>query len=722
MDGKLPRGCEHSPSTSRQARRVRLALTVGLAITGLAIAIVLSRSPPTVARSNAVPETEVVENAPPGVLVCQPDEALPGGASAIRVALYARLGPQVSVSVLAGPRTISAGRLGSGWSGGSATIPIHPLQHTVANVKVCLRTGPQSEPVGLLGTETAPAIAASTAEGVMKGRTKVEFLRPGPSRWWSLASSVAQRFGLGRTVSGTWIAYLVFVLMLTVVIGASWLIVATLTPTGDADSEVTPGDVKPIHRIPRAAWACALLACLNAVCWSIIMPPFQVPDEPDHFAYVQQLAETGELPSSSATGYSSEEQATLEALNQPEVRLRPEMHTIATQAAQNRLASILATPRSRTGAGRAGTAASEPPAYYALETIPYALGSATSLLNRLALMRLLSALMAGVTAFFIFMFVRETLPGDPWAWTVGGLAIAVAPLLGFMSGAVNPDAMLVAVAAVEIYCLARAFRRGLTPRLAIVLGLVTGLGLLTKLDFIGLLPGVALGLGVVTVRAARLSGRRAYSSSLVALAVAASLPVAYLVAKSLSHSAGVPVAPAAQRKGESIVDAIGYIWQFYLPRLPGMTRYFPDVFTTRQLWFNGMVGLYGWTDTAFPGWVYDLALVPAGLIGALCARTLLVGRLVLTQRLVEIVVYGLMALGLMTIIGAGSYLDSLSLSPLWWQPRYMLPLFPLLAVVLALAARGAGRRWGPAVGVLIVVLFLAHDIFSQLQVVARYYG
>jgi hypothetical protein len=41
---------------------------------------------------------------------------------------------------------------------------------------------------------------------------------------------------------------------------------------------------------------------------------------------------------------------------------------------------------------------------------------------------------------------------------------------------------------------------------------------------------------------------------------------------------------------------------------------------------------------------------------------------------------------------------------------------------LALAARGAGRRWGPPVGALIIVLFLGYDIFSQLLVVSRFYG
>ena len=56
------------------------------------------------------------------------------------------------------------------------------------------------------------------------------------------------------------------------------------------------------------------------------------------------------------------------------------------------------------------------------------------------------------------------------------------------------------------------------------------------------------------------------------------------------------------------------------------------------------------------------------------------------------------------------------------QPRYLLPMLALGGAALVLSARGAGRRWGPAVGTLIVVLFLAHDLFSQLQVIARFHG
>jgi hypothetical protein len=55
-------------------------------------------------------------------------------------------------------------------------------------------------------------------------------------------------------------------------------------------------------------------------------------------------------------------------------------------------------------------------------------------------------------------------------------------------------------------------------------------------------------------------------------------------------------------------------------------------------------------------------------------------------------------------------------------PRYLLPTLALVAAALVLSARGGGRRFGPVAGVLIVVLFFAHNLFSQLQVISRFYG
>ncbi len=479
---------------------------------------------------------------------------------------------------------------------------------------------------------------------------------------------------------------------------------------------------KGFRRVPRAAWLCAVVAFLSAACWSILSPPFQVTDEPSHFAYVQQLAENHRLPTEAPAGLSAEEEIVLRDLHQYNVREAPETHTISTAAQQQLLQEDLNRHLSRHGSGGVGGARSDPPLFYLLETIPYGLASGGTLLDQLEAMRLLSALMAGLAALFIFLFVREALPKEPWAWTVGGLSVALTPMLGFISGGVNPDSMLVAVSAATFYGLARAFRRGLDRRLAIVIGAMIAVGFLTKLNFLGLVPGILLGLILLTIRASRTDGRAAYVSLGIALAIASAPVWLYLFFNLLSGHPplGIVSTTLKNQGAHSILTKISYIWQLYLPRLPGMTNYFPGLSTTRDLWFNRGVGFYGWLDTTFPIWVDNLALLLVGILALLCGRSLALDRVALRERVAELAVYGAMGLGLLTLIGLSSSIDSSE--GLFTDPRYLLPLLPLLGAALVLAARGAGRRLGPPVGVLIIVLFLAHDIFSQLLVVGRYYA
>jgi 4-amino-4-deoxy-L-arabinose transferase-like glycosyltransferase len=456
-----------------------------------------------------------------------------------------------------------------------------------------------------------------------------------------------------------------------------------------------------------------------------VTPPFQVPDEPAHFAYVKQLAETGHLPSSNLELSSGEEFSALVALRFYRVQFQPQHHTIASQAEQNQLQHdlVVASQNSAPGSADVGVAKSQPPLYYALQAIPYTLAQSGNLLDRLQLMRLLSALMAGLTAMFVFLFIREALPGVRWAWTVGGLAVALAPLLGFISGAVNPDAMLFAVSAATFYCLARAFRRGLSTGGAVAIGLVTAIGLMTKLNFIGLVPGIIIGVMVLSIRAARVQGRSAYRLPAIAVAIAFSPVLPYAAVNALSgHPTLGLLSTAIGSLHGSVLAEVNYIWQFYLPRLPGTVNDFPGLFTTRQLWFDRYVGLYGWLDTTFPGWVYSVALIPAGAIALLCGRALFQARAALRTRAPEIGVYAVIGIGLLVLVGASSYASFPGVAAEFAEARYLLPMLALLGAVLALAARGAGRRWGPVVGALIVVLFLSHDIFSLLQVTARYYG
>jgi hypothetical protein len=750
---------------------VRAALAAGLALLAVAIAVRVSRPPLTVFATNSTKAEGTIANTQGNTTFCQGDETLPAGASAMRLSVSVNVGPKVTVTVLSGSQVLAKGVQAAGWTGEQITVPIVPVPSTVTGASVCIAIGPAVESIGLTG------VKAPHPTGEAPGKVRVEYLHPGNRTWLSMAGAVARRLGLGRSPSGTWIAFVPILLMLAALVLTARLVLRELgapprgagprgpariagaaqaarrgpaparrptrpkqnsprpdrTQSGKAGSDraraQTGGLVPRLRagagRVPKAAWVCGAVAWLSAASWGIVMAPFQVPDEPAHFAYVQRLAETGGLPTSSSVQYAPEEIVTLTNLDHNEVRYNALRGTISTAAQQQRLEHYLAQPIPRVGSGGAGVAAAQPPLYYALQTIPYGIASGGNLLERLALMKLLSAVMAALTAFFAYLFLREALPAAPWAWTVGALGVALFPLLSFMSGAVNPDSGLAAVSAALFYLLARAFRRGLSPGLGVAIGVVTAVGFLTKLNFLGLVPGLVLALVVLTRRAAQSGGRRAaYRSLALTGAIGTSPVLLYAIINLFSNHPGLGLASIGLEqtgKQGSVFHEISYIWQFYLPRLPGMANDFPGLSSSR-LWFNRSVGLYGWLDTTFPNWVYNVALVPAVAIAALCASGLVASRTALRGRTWELATYAVMSVGLLALVGADSYLEFPGRAGGYTEPRYMLPLAVLFGAVFALAARGAGRRWGPVVGTLLVVLIFGHDIFSQLLVVSRYYG
>jgi Predicted membrane protein (DUF2142) len=747
----------HSDGEGRRRRSVSLALAGGLALIALAIGLTLAGSPVVVIATNRIQPQAIVATTRGHTSGCQPGEVLPAGTTGIRLWITGNVKPSVRVRALAGTRVIAEGSNGGGWLGKVVTVPVARVARTVPDATICFALGPAVEEVDLLGE-----LGSTHRHHRRAAKMRIEYLRSGSDSWWSLVSPVARRIGLGRAPSGALVALIPLALMAL----AAGLTVATLLrqlgrrprrpgedgrllpaqaqadgePTqaqsfgepARAQSGATRARGAGLRRMcpPAPALLCAAVALLSAASWSILTPPFQVTDEPSHFAYAQIVAETGALPREYSDNFSPLERTAMEDLNYQGVHFNPAVKTISTVAQQRVLQSDLTAGLSGVGLG-AGVASPQPPLYYTLEAIPYELDPGGTLLDRLALMRLLSALMGGLTALFGYLFLREALPGVPWAWTVGGLTLALAPLLGFISGAVNPDAMLCTVSTALFYCLARAFRRGFTTRSAIAIGAISAIGFLTKLNFLGLAPGVVLALAILTRRAARGSpaaagGRAgAYRALALALAIAAAPACVYALVNVLSHHSGLGLAStginSTSQHGGSRLGELEYIWESYLPRLPGMPNDFPGVSALRQLWFDRSVGLYGWLDTHFPNWVYNVALIAAGLIALLCARALLRARAALRARAGELFAYAVMGLGLLVLIGADSYLEFPTRAGGYSEPRYLLPLAALFAAILALAARGAGRRWGPAVGTLIVLLILAHDIFSQLLVVGRYY-
>ena len=195
------------------------------------------------------------------------------------------------------------------------------------------------------------------------------------------------------------------------------------------------------------------VACLNAVCWSIITPPFQVPDEPEHVAYVKQLAETGRLPSRTGS-FSIEETIALQDLRLQTVAEEPEYQTISAKAQQEKLQHDLtvdrALARRRQRIRRRGCVAAAALLRARVDPLQPRRGRHAARPHRADEARV-GAVRGDHGA--VHVPVR---PRDAAARALGldgraDWAVALVPLLGFMSGAVNPDSMLYAVTAAIFY-------------------------------------------------------------------------------------------------------------------------------------------------------------------------------------------------------------------------------------------------------------------------------
>jgi hypothetical protein len=207
--------------------RIKVALAVGLALIALAFVVTLAHAPLTVARRGVATEHTLVSTAEPAS-ACQKRETLPHGTTALRLSLTAALGPRVTVKVLSGSRVIAHGATPPGWSNASVTVPVQPLSHTVAPVKVCFAMAQMNGKIAMRGTPTGPALAIRSPEGPLAGRMGIEYLRPGSDSWWSQVTAIARRLGLDRAASGTWNALLVLVLVASVITLSSWLVVKEL--------------------------------------------------------------------------------------------------------------------------------------------------------------------------------------------------------------------------------------------------------------------------------------------------------------------------------------------------------------------------------------------------------------------------------------------------------------------------------------------------------------
>jgi 4-amino-4-deoxy-L-arabinose transferase-like glycosyltransferase len=478
--------------------------------------------------------------------------------------------------------------------------------------------------------------------------------------------------------------------------------------------------------IPPVAGAVFLVALLNGLAWSILTPPFQVPDETAHFAYAQHLAETGNRAGvAGRPEFSSEQSETMSAIGTLGIIGRPLVRPVATQAAGSAADDQIrhvADTAPRDDGGGPSTASSQPPLYYALEAVPYWVFSGASLPTRLVAMRATSVVMFALAAALCALLAAELLPRWRWAAPTAGLAIALSPYTAFISAGVTPDAFLLLVSTAVLLVVARAFRHGLTERRAITLGLLVGAGAISKLTFFAFVPPAALALAILVWR-----DRPPWRVPALSIGASLLLPVAFalyvaIVGGSLSPTGtGTPALPPEQVKPGSLREFVSYTWQLYLPRLPFQIDQF-GFSAPYETWIKGFAGKFGWLDYQVAEWIVRVArdVVIAGLAMLLVAAVRF--RAQLRRHLAELVAYAAFAAALAFAIAKKGYDYHRATLLVFEQARYLFPLAGLYGAAVALALAAFGRRAAPILAIAAVALFAVHDVVGVMTTFARYYG
>jgi 4-amino-4-deoxy-L-arabinose transferase-like glycosyltransferase len=490
------------------------------------------------------------------------------------------------------------------------------------------------------------------------------------------------------------------------------------------------------------------VVALFGLMWVFLVPAWGAPDEDAHFAYTASLADLGRLPGDEGNKVSREQRQSMDYTNTDAVTFwtfaKPEWSPLAEREwrARTKVAD-------RHDGGGNNAASGYPPAYYLYTALGYKAASKGDVLTRLYVMRLFSVVWLLVATTAAWLLAGEVFGRRRPLQLVTAATVGLWPMLTFISSAVNPDGMLVALWALSAWLGASLVLRGFSAPRAIALALCVGLAMVTKATSLALIPAalVALGLSIRPLRR-RITLQRALAVGAVALAFL--LPVGgwYLAADASGRPAygqtdlvsGESTSTTAEN-GQHRLDSsprffVSYLWQYYLPKLPFMDdvkNVIPTIshYPAFEVWLASGWASFGWVNVWFPPWVYYVFLavfvaILAGVVATVVQRRRHgAGRARLSLRRPGVRLAIFFA-ALAAVLWAGlqwtDYRLFIDRASPFLQGRYLLPLAPLLALLVAQATRALPARFRGAGQGAVLAGLIVFQLACLGLVAARYYA
>ena len=231
--------------------------------------------------------------------------------------------------------------------------------------------------------------------------------------------------------------------------------------------------------------------------WSLALPLWQGPDEDDHFAVIQFIAENGRLPDEGDEILSDElvlsrELADVGRLDyQPEQRQGWSDSPVGLREAE--FAQLPISVRTSTEIGTVAKLMHATPLYYMIAAVPYRLiGYEGDLLVRMQVQRVFAVLVSSPIVIVAYLIARILFPTDVLMRLTIPTLVAFQPQLTQMTAVVSVDGLFFVLYSLLIYLCLRVLRDGFNWKYAITIGLTFAVGVLFKPTLNGFAPLVAL--------------------------------------------------------------------------------------------------------------------------------------------------------------------------------------------------------------------------------------
>lgn len=225
------------------------------------------------------------------------------------------------------------------------------------------------------------------------------------------------------------------------------------------------------------------IGLLHALIYALVMPPWGLLDESQHFHYVQYLVEEHRLPVLWQDQLSEEVVDSIFATRRYVTLGNETMPLKAEVMIPGRL-------------DFESYEAYQPPLYY-LFLSPFYILSPADVLSKLFFLRLAGVLLSGITLLIIWRSSRLLFPGQVWIAIAATLFTALLPERAISVAQLNNDILLEVFCAAVFGLLAVVMGRGFTRRSILLTGLMVGLAILTKLSALTLAPVVIFAWGLI---------------------------------------------------------------------------------------------------------------------------------------------------------------------------------------------------------------------------------